>query len=84
MKLVSYKKDNKINIGALENEIIIPFTNEYQSTLTTRIINDILIEGNTNLPNYQEACSSHIPFIEGALNSYNRISNSNSSICPIT
>ena len=25
MKLVSYKKDNKINIGALENEIIIPF-----------------------------------------------------------
>ena len=25
MKLVSYKKDNNINIGALENEIIIPF-----------------------------------------------------------
>ena len=77
-KIIYLGKENNFN------EIIIPFTNEYQSTLTTRIINDVLIEGNTNLPNYQEACSSHIPFIEGALNSYNRISNSNSSICPIT
>lgn len=66
------------------NEIIDSFTNEYQSTLTTRIINDILIEGNTSLPNYDEACSSHIPFIKGTLESYNRISDSNNLICPIT
>ena len=66
------------------NEIIDSFTNEYQSTLTTRIINDILIEGNTSLPSYDEACSSHIPFIKGTLESYNRISDSNTLICPIT
>lgn len=66
------------------NEIIDSFTNEYQSTLTTRIINDILIEGNTSLPSYDEACSSHIPFIKGTLELYNRISDSNNLICPIT
>ena len=66
------------------NEIIESFTNEYQSSLTTKIINDILIEGDTSLPNYDEACSSHIPFIKGALETYNRISDSNTLICPIT
>jgi hypothetical protein len=66
------------------NEIIVPFTNEYQSTLTTKIINDILINGKTDLPNYDEACSSHIPFINGALETYYRISDSNTLICPIT
>ena len=66
------------------NEIIDPFTNEYQSTLTTRIINDILIEGNTNLPKYDEACSAHVPFIKGTLETYNKISGSNTLTCPIT
>lgn len=65
-------------------ETIDTFINEYQSTLTTRIINDILIEGNTNLPNYDEACSSHVPFIKGALETYNSITKSNTLICPIT
>ena len=77
-KIIYLGKENNFN------EIIDSFTNEYQSTLTTKIIKDILIEGNTSLPNYDEACSSHIPFIEGTLESYNRISNSNTLICPIT
>ena len=77
-KIIYLGKENNFN------EIIIPFISEYQSTLTTRIINDILIEGKLGLPSYEEACSSHIPFIEGALHSYNRITNSSATICPIT
>tara|TARA_Y100000768_G_scaffold386582_1_gene375334 strand:- start:1007 stop:1981 length:975 start_codon:yes stop_codon:yes gene_type:complete len=77
-KIIYLGKENNFN------ETVVQFINEYQSTLTTRIINDILISSHTNLPSYEEACTSHIPFIEGALNSYNRICDSNSLICPIT
>jgi predicted dehydrogenase len=77
-KIIYFGNENNFN------EIIDSFTNEYQSTLTTRIINDILIKGNSRLPNYDEASISHIPFIKGTLESYNKISESNTLICPIT
>ena len=77
-KIIYLGKENNFN------ESIIPFTNEYQSTLTTKIINDILIDGKTDLPNYDEACSSHIPFIKSALNTYTRITGIKTSIIPIT
>ena len=66
------------------NEVVDTFTNEYQSSLTTKIIDDILIKGDTSLPNYEEACSSHIPFIKGILETYNKINGSNTLFCPIT
>ena len=66
------------------NEIITTFTTEFQSTLTTRIINDILIEKKIALPNYDEAFSSHVPFIKSALNTYTRITGIKTSIIPIT
>ncbi|MDA7855552.1 Gfo/Idh/MocA family oxidoreductase [Cyclobacteriaceae bacterium] len=66
------------------NEIITPFVNEYQSNLTTKIINDILVDGNTSLPTYDEASSSHVPFINGALNTYIKLTGIKTSICPIT
>tara|TARA_B100001059_G_scaffold34210_1_gene27477 strand:- start:2049 stop:3053 length:1005 start_codon:yes stop_codon:yes gene_type:complete len=77
-KIIYLGKENNFN------EKIVPFINEYQSTLTTKIINDLLINGNTKLPNYDEACSSHIPFIKRILEAYNRFSESNTLICPIT
>ena len=66
------------------NESITTFKNEFQSTLTTRIINDILTEEKITLPNYDEASSSHIPFIKSALNTYTRITGIKTSIIPIT
>ncbi|MDA9124960.1 Gfo/Idh/MocA family oxidoreductase [Flavobacteriaceae bacterium] len=66
------------------NESITTFKNEFQSNLTTRIINDILNEEKTTLPNYVEASSSHIPFIKSALNTYTRITGIKTSIVPIT
>jgi predicted dehydrogenase len=66
------------------NESITTFKNEFQSTLTTRIINDILTEEKTTLPTYDQASSSHIPFIKSALNTYTRITGIKTSIIPIT
>lgn len=66
------------------NESITAFKNEFQSTLTTRIINDILTEEKTTLPTYDQASSSHIPFIKSALNTYTRITGIKTSIIPIT
>ena len=77
-KIIYFGKENNFN------EVIDLFTTEYQSTLTTKIIEDIVINQKTCLPNYLEACNSHIPFIKGTLELYNRISNSNTHICPIT
>ena len=66
------------------NESITAFKNEFQSTLTTRIINDILTEEKITLPDFDEASSSHIPFIKSALNTYTRITGIKTSIIPIT
>lgn len=65
------------------NETVLSYKNEFQSDLTTSIINDVILE-HIRLPNFEEACNSHIPFVEGALKFYNRINNSNNLVCPIT
>ena len=77
-KIIHLSKENNFN------ENITPFINEFQSNLTTRIINDLLVEGKTTLPSYDDACSSHIPFIKGALIRYSEITGINTNICPIT
>ena len=66
------------------NENIISFTTEFQSTLTTRIANDLFESGNCNLPTYKEACASHIPFIKATLKKYTEITGIETTICPIT
>ena len=66
------------------NETITTFESEFQSSLTTIILNDLLAEQELDLPTYNQACSSHIPFIKSALNAYTRITGINTSIIPIT
>lgn len=66
------------------SETITTYDAEFQSSLTTRIINDILTEEKTTLPTYDQASSSHIPFIKSALNTYTRITGIKASIIPIT
>lgn len=66
------------------NEEISNFNTEFQSTLTTRIANDLFSNNTTNLPTYDEACASHLPFIEKTLKKYLEISGIQTTICPIT
>ena len=60
------------------------FVTEYQSTLTSRIADDIFKLGQCNLPTYEEACESHIPFITASLSKYIEITKKQTNICPIT
>ena len=66
------------------NEVITSFTTEYQSSLTTSLVNDLFKSSQCNLPSYEEACASHIPFIEASLKKYNELTGENTKICPIT
>ncbi|MGV8879146.1 MAG: Gfo/Idh/MocA family oxidoreductase [Sphingobacteriaceae bacterium] len=59
-------------------------TSTVQSSLTTKLANDLFSIGDCNLPTYAEACESHKPFIESLLEKYNSITGSNIEICPIT
>ena len=66
------------------HEVITSFTTEYQSSLTTSLVNDLFQSSQCNLPSYEEACVSHIPFIEASLKKYNELTGENTKICPIT
>jgi hypothetical protein len=60
------------------------FTTEFQSALTTKIAQSIFENEEVLIPEYTEACASHIPFIEAALQKYMHITNIETKICPIT
>ena len=77
-KIIYLSKENNFN------EVITSFTTEFQSTLTTRIAEDLYKTGQTSLPNYEEATASHKPFIEAALKKYTKITGIETTICPIT
>jgi predicted dehydrogenase len=60
------------------------FIMEYQSSLTTELVNSLIETGNCLLPDYEEACNCHLPFIIQLLNKYNQSTNTLHSILPIT
>lgn len=61
-----------------------PFIIEYQSNLTTKIIDQLFSLNQCDLPTFDEATQSHKIFIEALLTKYNEITNLNSKILPIT
>lgn len=77
-KIVHLSKENSFN------EEISSYNLEFQSVVTTRIANDIFNTGNCELPTYDEACESHIPFIKESLKKYTEITKIETNICPIT
>ena len=77
-KIVHIAKENNYS------EVVSSFTADYQSSLTTVIANDIFGFGKCSLPSYEEACGSHIPFIEGSIKKYVAISGVDTKFCPIT
>ena len=63
---------------------IIPFKMEFQSTLTTSLLHDLLSSGSCSLPGYEEARRTHELFIKALLIPYNKMLKSDNQILPIT
>lgn len=63
---------------------IIPFTMEFQSSLTTKLLEDLLSTGSCNLPTYEEAKQTHELFISALLQTYNNIQKTDTHFLPIT
>jgi len=63
---------------------IFPFTMEFQSSLTTSILNNLLSSGTCNLPSFEEAKQTHEIFIKALLKTYQTIQRSNNSNLPLT
>lgn len=63
---------------------IIPFEMEFQSSLTTKILEELLSGGGCNLPTYEEAKQTHELFIKALLKPYNMLQNTVNHILPIT
>lgn len=61
-----------------------PLMNEFQSGLTTRLAEQLLLNGQCELPVYREACAAHIPFITAALTRYNELGGHAAVKVPIT
>lgn len=77
-KIIHLSKQNSFS------QEITTFVTEMQSSITTTIVNHIFESGNCNLPTFEQACESHIPFIREALSKYIEITAIETSICPIT
>ncbi|MDA3779274.1 MAG: Gfo/Idh/MocA family oxidoreductase [Bacteroidales bacterium] len=60
------------------------FTLEYQSNLTTTIIDQLLKTGNCGLPTFMEATNPHKLFISALLDKYNSITGNTTKKLPIT
>lgn len=75
---VSRKKDN------WNNELIQTKIIYFQSELSSRLIEDILIKKECSLPTFDDAKKLHIPFIKSLLNHMDKVNKKNNKLCPIT
>lgn len=94
--IATAKKRWKIEEGVINQISLLEFVNgkaiqkeetvamEFQSSLTTKLIDSLLESGNCELPTYQQSIASHIPFIKSFLAKYNQLTGLNTSSCPIT
>lgn len=78
IKIIHLAKDNDFEADISSSNML------FQSVLTTNLIQDILESGKCDLPTYNEACQSHVPFITTLLHKYNELSDLEINICPIT
>lgn len=56
----------------------------YQSQLTGKIAEDIILTNKCGLTSFADSVKLHIPFISSILEFYNKVEDENSDICPIT
>lgn len=83
------REGNPISVIHLKEENGAPievkeFKPQFQSDLSTLLVQDLLTLGTCNLPTYKEACELHKPFIIALLDFYNAIENKASTHLKIT
>jgi hypothetical protein len=61
-----------------------PFLIEFQSALTKRLISGIFETGACELPSYNTASRTHLPFVSGMIEKYNELTGKRVDFCPIT
>lgn len=76
--IYSFKKENNFKCDINKFEI------EYQSSLSSKLVLQLLEKATCDLPTFKEACNSHIPFIEKLLYKYNSTTKITNQILPIT
>lgn len=77
-KIVHFSKQNGYS------EEIQSFVMDFQSALTAKIAEEFYESGKCILPTYEQACASHVPFIEASLKKYIKNTGINTKVCPIT
>lgn len=73
-----------IDVSNKEKIITEKFSIDFQSNLTTNILEDLLKSSNCNLPTLQQASIVHKIFIKEMLNKFNKITGKHLESCPIT
>lgn len=83
LTLIVDESNEKIyDLNNPKNELT--FQNEFQSTLTTKIVNDIFSNDNCNLPTLEESSSAHKELFRIFNNHIHKLTNERRTICPIT
>lgn len=83
------REGNPISVIHLKDENVAPieiseYKPQFQSELSTLLVQDLLTLGTCKLPTYKEACELHKPFINALLDFYNVIENKASTHLKIT
>lgn len=63
---------------------MLDFSIEYQSDLSLKILNDLLMKGSSTLPKAEATAEVHKELLTEFLKHYNLITHQNSLVCPIT
>lgn len=78
-EMILRKKEDNWEAKLVKEKIVY-----FQSELSSKLIEDILIKKKCDLPTYKEAMNLHIPFISFLLNKMEKITNKGHTLCPIT
>lgn len=76
---LSYQK-----AGSFDSDYKEALAGGFQSSLTTRVAQEIFAGGTCSLPTYEEARTAHEPFVKALLTKYIDITGVETDICPIT
>ena len=76
--------NEKVHIIRGNNQSEIKFKNELQSSLTTKIVHDILESDNCNLPTLEESSYAHHELFSIFNKHIKKISGEDRELCPIT
>jgi predicted dehydrogenase len=73
------RKDNHWKWETVTDKIV-----HFQSELSHKVVEDILVSGQCDLPTYADAVKLHLPFIRCLMNHLEKIEQREYNICPIT